>query len=337
MKNRGIEIFKQVVIPIISLVLSFVFWFLPYWGSQPLIFSLAPAEKLLLSLLSFVVITLFRIAWIEADNLKLQKIEHEQLEIIHEVEGEILNSRKFYRDVFAMRYGINDVFVKQCIVKIKNVTEEIRTAAENKNLRVEHDHLFMVKDVLDIYKNDDECVWRYSWPIYSDKRLFQHDAWRQYFAETAIMLRKRQLKEIHILLIIKDSTTLQNPRISKLLDYFRTNKRNVCRIILEERFKRICSQNSIPDKNWIDFGIYAKKLLFISDVDASGNGMFTKSMSLIDKYCAIFDTIWDCNNKLADVNPSNNETKVSIEELFRFDEEYFQPEDGNIFNNQPNH
>ncbi len=323
MTSRAVEIFKQIAIPIISLGISLVFWFLPYWGTAPVSFS--SSDRLLLSLLSFVAITLVRIAWLDAVNVKQQRLDNETWEILHIVDSDMHNSRKYYTDVVSMRYGKNDVFVKQCIKKIRQLTEDIRIAAQNMDLRVEKEHLFTVKDVLDIYKDDDERIWRYSWPIDLSRELFEHDAWRQYFEETALMLRKRQLKEIHILLILNDRAALDNPRIKKLLDYFKTNRKNVCRYTFEERFKSICGQHGIPDKNWIDFGIYAKKLLFIADADASANGLFTKSAPLIEKYCNIFDFAWEKGHTYA--NPSQCETHVTLDELFSFDEKQFREEE----------
>lgn len=320
MEERKEELRRQLVILGISLVSSFVFWFLPFWTGTPYKFTVA--DQFLMSLTSFIALTMLDIVWIEGNNLAQQRSDYKKWTIMNDADKELNNIRTFFGQVVQGAYNKKDLFVNQYMGKLQRLAGEIKHTAEKNELRVEANHLLSVDDVLAVFEGDRERIWRYTWPISSNERVLGHPAWRRYFEETANMLHQRQLNGIHILVIVPDLSTLSLPRVTKLLDFFHAFKGMECRIVLHDQFVIICGDNDIP-RTWLDFGIYAKRLLFITDTDGSGNGLWTKDDQIIQKYVGVFDVVWQTKG-ISKTNPSVCNTLVTLAELMDFDDN--QPE-----------
>jgi hypothetical protein len=71
--------------------------------------------------------------------------------------------------------------------------------------------------------------------------------------------------------------------------------------------------------NYIDFGIYGDILLFLTEqYEPEIIGVFTKNRTQIQHYRHLFDSMW--GSAIARKNPSTAVERVTLEELYAFDE-----------------
>lgn len=314
---------KQIVILVVSLFISFIFWFLPFWKEN--YFKFSTSDQFLMAISSFIALALIDLIWIEGNILAYKKSEFINWEINNQVEKELHNIRILFSSLVQTAETSNDLFVNHYFNKIQDLYSEIRHTTEKNELRVNENHLLAIDEELAAFEGAKERILRYTWLFLSDNKLFDSSNWRRYFEETIKLINQKKLNKVKILLLVPSYSFLELPRINKLLDFVKTTKNVECRVIINTMFEEICSDNGISTKS-IDFGIYSDRLLFITDADGTENGLWIKDKKTILHFNKVFEMVWSTRG-LSKENPSQSVTPMKFSDLFDFDENYREPEE----------
>jgi hypothetical protein len=305
------EIWKQVVILLLSLVLSLA---AAFWT------SFSRADQILLTIGLFMALLLIDIIWLLATAAQRQSKEYELWQLRDAADVELANVRHHFAEIAQMSHGGNDIFVSHFMKEIHDLSRSIKDAADKQELRTASDFYIKAKDIFGAFLGDPNPVLRYTWPISESDKLFEEPAWFRFFEVKARMVEQKEIKGARALLILDGPHMLTLPRIVKLLDFFHTNPGQECRIIMKDAFQRICTENNIPC-TYLDFGIYGQRMLFRSEQYAPEYiGVYTKDTGTIQAYSKFFDTLWD-SPAISKANPSVSNAIVSIQELMAFDTE----------------
>lgn len=314
---------RQIVILVASLIISFIFWFLPFWKDNN--FNFSTSDQFLMAISSFIALALIDLIWIEGNILAHKKGEFTNWEITNQVDKELHNIRFLFSSIVDTAETSNDLFVNHYLHKIQNLYSEIRHTTEKNELRVDENHLLAIDEELAAFEGAKERILRYTWLFLSDNMLFDSSNWRRYFEETIKLVDQKKLNKIKILLLVPSYSFLETPRIIKLLDFINNTKNVECRVIIKTKFEEICSDSGISSKN-IDFGIYSDRLLFITDADGTENGLWIKDKKTILHFIKVFEMVWSTRG-LSKENPSICTSPMKFSDLFDFDENYQGPKD----------
>lgn len=314
--ESNIDLKKQLIALLISLLASLLISFIPDWTKV----SFSTADQVLLAIGSFIAFLLLDILWIMGHYADRVIKNDNKWNIENSCDIELMNIRNYFHQITQDAYGPKDLFVGHFLKEIRRITNAMREAAEKKEVVVQADHLLSVDNVLDAFQGDGDRIWRYTWPFSNDSKLFSEVPWKRYFEVTTNMLQKKHIKSIRALFIINNHSLLSGARFCKILDYMSCTPGMDCRIILRDVFQTIADDNGIPPEN-PDFGIYGKKLLFVtSQYEPVTMGVFTKDEKQIDKYIRLFDTLW-ASQSITKKNPSQNKNCITLQELFEFDDQ----------------
>lgn len=305
----------QIAVLLISLLLPIVFIVVLHWAKV----DLSTAEDIVLGILLFIALLLLDILWL-ANKIATREARDEELWTLRELcDKELTNIRNCFCQIIRDSYGDKDLFVTHLMKQLHQLGETIKDVAEKRELRVQADHFLSVDNVLDAFQGDSERIWRYTWPIDAKHILFDDHAWKRYFEKTAEMVEQGAIKQIRTMLVLDEPKLVQAPRVNKLFDFFHTNKGFECFTINQHDYRSICANNGVPG-NYIDFGIYGNRLLFLTEqYEPDIIGVFTKDLTTIQHYKSLFDSMWG-SPSVARRNPSNAEQRVTLEELYEFDE-----------------
>lgn len=309
------ELKKQIIVLIISLVVSIVFSFVPEWTG----IELTLYEQILFSLSLFIVFLLLDILWIVAHRLNQLSRETDYWLLRNNGDWELSNIRASFAKIIQDSYGKRDLFIAHFMKEFQRVSNEIKDVTEKQELRVAADHFLSVENVLDAFSGDDERIWRYTWPLSAGQKLFDDLPWKRYFEATTKMLIDKKIECIRSILILDSASLINDHRIKKLMDFFYSNERMDCRFILHNVYNKICSDNGLPP-HYIDFGIYGRRLLFRTEqYEPEIIGTFSKDANLINNYVKLFDAMWNADS-ITNKNPSIVTEIVTLEDLFKFDD-----------------
>lgn len=313
---RALREARQTVVLLVSLLISILSGMLTNLGGR---FAFTPPEQIILGGLVFCGLQLVEVAWL-ANKVAARERQEEELWLLREsIDGELLNVSRCFVRVAREAYGENDLFVAHFRREIHQLAESIGEVAERRQLRVQADHFLTVDNVLDAFQGDAERIWRYTWTVEGEHRLFDELAWKRYFEKTAAMVERGEIKEVRTLLVIEKQEALESPRMRRLLDFFHTNKGFRCCIANRNDVRLLCNDNS-GMTNCIEFGIYGDRLLFLTEqYEPQVRGVFTKDPGTIKHYCKLFDSMWS-SASVASANPSTATARVTLAELYKFDE-----------------
>ncbi|MGH9895969.1 MAG: hypothetical protein ACREA0_29075, partial [bacterium] len=111
---------------------------------------------------------------------------------------------------------------------------------------------------------------------------------------------------------------VDTPKISALFRYFASHRGFGCYHMKRADYAAISADNQIP-ANWLDFGIYGSRLLFLTEQYAPEIiGTFSKDTKRIEHYTRLFDSLWG-SAAVARPNPANAKPVLTLEELFAAD------------------
>ena len=134
------------------------------------------------------------------------------------------------------------------------------------------------------------------------------------------LLKQKKMKAVHAILVVDALETMKTPRMEKLLDFYKTNDGFQCRIIKRENYETLCADSDIA-LEYTDIGIFGRRLLFLTErYEPEIQGVFIRDQDKIAHYRDHFDKIWD-SVSVSIKNPSEAVEQVSLEALFKFDEE----------------
>lgn len=302
----------QVIIVLASLATSIGLAFLPDWTKKT--FSLP--EQVILSVTLFSAFILLDLCYLVSKRLQL-KIKEVRLWKLKELgDRELSNVRESFFKLIENSYGDKDLFVTHFIKHLRQLEQEIKQAADTNELYVQADHFLSAKNILDGFLGSEERVVRWTWPVSGNDKLFDDLPWKHFFEKTAQMAQSGNIKSVKAIFIIDSSDEIDSPRFQKLLRFFKTNPNMECRLILAKDYQYVCRDNHVPS-NYQDFGIYGDRLLYRTYEEAKG--AFSKHSPTIENYIKLFDTMWSSVG-ITRENPSTDSTKVTIEDLFSFDE-----------------
>lgn len=307
---------RQILVLVLQLVVSVLVTIWPDWGRL----EFTKADEVLLGSSLFVAFLLLDILWVTS-RLAARNSREDSLWIIRdECDTHLRNISQSYARLLRDAYGSSDLFVGHFRSAVRRLEQSITEVAESRRLRVQADHFLNVDNVLDAFQGDSELIWRYTWDINDGSdRLFDELAWRRYFERTADMVRGGQIKEVRTILVLDDANVTSAPRIEALLRFFRTHSGFSCCTVLKEDFRTLCNDSDVPGK-CIDFGIYGRRLLFLTEqYEPSVTGVFTKDQALIERFCRLFDSMWG-SPSVAKPNPNRGTDTVTLEELYALDE-----------------
>lgn len=308
---------KQIIVISISLGVSILLSFVPKWTGIPIKLY----EQILFSISLVIVCLLLDILWITAHRLNQLSKDSELWILRNKADWELSNIRSSFTKIAEGSYGKRDLFIAHFMKEFRRLSNKIRNVTEKQELRVVADHFLSVENVLDAFSGDDERIWRYTWPLTVGEKLFDELPWKCYFEETAKMLNEKRIKYIRSILILDNLTLIKDSRIEKLMDYFHSNQRMDCRIISNDVYQKICSDNELPTR-YKDFGIYGRRLLFrTEEYEPEIIGTFSKDVNLISNYVSLFDVMWN-SDSVTRKNPSTVTEIVPLEDLFKFDDEH---------------
>jgi len=318
MKSRGSDVKRQIGFSVVSLIASvLVSTLVPSWVGV----TLPVPDKLALALLLFLVSHMLNVVHIVSKIASQQARERELWSIWEEGERDLSNIRACFSKLVSGSYGPRDLFVAHFRREFEELARLIHDAAQKNEVRVIAEHFLSVDNVLEAFREDDEPVMRYVWPIAAGDKLFDDHAWRSYFEATTKMARQKTIKWIRAILVVDSYELVKTPRLGALLSFFRGEKGLDCRLIREQDFKVLCSESRMPGA-YLDFGIYGTRLLFRTEQYVpSIIGLFTKDPGLISQYTALFDRMWS-SASITTANPSTPSAgTVSLEELLAADAE----------------
>lgn len=199
------------------------------------------------------------------------------------------NVRLHAQQVTSATYGEHDRYVRYFMNEILLLEAKLRAAAEQKDLVVSSDEFQSPEDIKGAFRQDvRERVFSYTWPIYSAGSVFTTTGWRYFFDLTMRMLAEGVLTQVRALLIVENRDLLNSPNVQRLLAFYSRATGADAKVVVISDFEEIAERNAIP-KGWVDFGIYDKSLLYVTE---HNNGRFTKDDSRISQYLRLFDTIW---------------------------------------------
>lgn len=283
-----------------------------------LITGLTTADQVLITLGLFTSFVLLDLLWLMAKLVAHQVQVHALWRVREHADGQLVNIRHHFAQIAKMSHGQQDLFVSHFNKEIEALARSIKDAAEKQELRKTSDFYIRAEDIFAAFLGDTEKVLRYTWPIRDAERLFGEPAWWRFFEVKARMIEQKTIKACQALLIVDSEDSLKLPRITRLLDYFKTKDGLDCRVIMRADFSRICSENAIP-ATYLDFGIYGTRMLFRSEqYEPDYIGLYTKDAATIQQYSEFFGTLWD--SVVSKANPSAAKEIVSWTELKEFDD-----------------
>jgi len=308
------ELKRQIVVLVVSLLASFAFvWIFDLTGVD-----FSTSEQFIFGVLLFVAFLLLDVFFL-ANKIAGREAREEELWTLREpFDKDLTNVRNCFIRIIRESYGDKDLFVAHFTKQVHQLGESIMDVAEKRELRVQADHFLSVENVLDAFQGDSERIWRYTWPIHAEQRLFDDHPWKHYFEKTTTMVEQAEIKEIRAVLVLDEPQLVEAPRVKRLLDFYHTNRGFECFIINQQDFQSICTANSVP-VHYIDFGIYGNRLLFLTEqYEPEIIGVFTKDTTRIQHYKNLFDSLWG-SVSVGRKNPSTAAQRVTLEELYEFD------------------
>jgi hypothetical protein len=311
------ESVKQISVMLLSLLVSIIIAFVPDWYKTS---TFTNADQIILGFLSFGTFLLIDMVWLTYDYTRLKKDDVEHWEMRQDSDTDLANIRANFHKIYQEAYSKNDLFISHFRKEIQELSMNIKEVAEKQELYISADHFLSVENVLDAFEGDSERIWRYTWPIdATDEALFDPLHWKQYFEVTIKMLNQGKMNKIQCILLLKEPQIINSPRIIKLLNFFKATPSMDCRISTQKKYEEICASDGFAI-NSKEFGIYSSQLLYINEqYQPVIRGIFTKDPNRIQAYRKLFNTMWTLES-VSDENPSKQSNKISLAELFNFDE-----------------
>lgn len=305
----------------LNFVLSFLTGFAPGWTRDD--FTLP--DQIGLSVGLFAVGVLLDVVYLLSRGADKQVEEYNIWTLRSRADNLLNNIRAHFAEIAREAQGTNDLFVSHYQEKVEELHRAIKESAEKGELRVTTNFWMNADVVFNILDGEKKPTLRYTWPIEKGEALFNDMAWNKSFQVTGDLADEGKL-EVQALLIVATWSVLQEPNVAALLDYYKNGKGQECRIILEKNYDQVCEGNEIP-KNYLDFGIYGKHMLFRSEVYRPVYvGSYTKDASVIAKYTKFFDHIWRAAGTKK--NPSKESRSMSAEDLINAEHARTVPIDG---------
>jgi hypothetical protein len=281
---------------------------------------LSITDNVIISINLFIAFKILDVSYHHQKMLENQIKLFEHWKIDDDTDKIVHNIRASFFKIAQDAYGKKDLFVTNFMNRVRKLERDIINVAEIKELRVAGNYFLNAENVLDAFDDEENKFWYYTWPIEDgNNKLFDVIQWKQYFEATAKMTIDGKIGHIRAILILKDLSLVESPRIKKLLDYYKTTEKMSCKITTSFEFGDICRGDSF-EASYSDWGIYGKQLLYINEAyEPNIIGLFIKNQTEILRYHKLFEAMWNYDS-VTKPNPSTETKKISFQELFDFDE-----------------
>jgi hypothetical protein len=281
-------------------------------------YGFTAAEQTLLTVCLFTVFALLDVILVIGRNADHRIKAYELWSVRNEADIELANIRHSFAELARLSHGRKDIFISHFMKEIHNLAKKIKEASDKQELRTASEFYVKAEDIFESFVGEADLVLRYVWPIDPKERLFGEPAWGRFFEVKVRMVEKKKIRGACAILIFERADDIKNPKVQKLLEFFRTNDGHSCRIMMRDDFAKLCAENGIPG-NYLDFGIYGSRMLFRSErYNPEYIGVYTKDEGLVQTYAKFFDTLWD-SPTMTTANPVNTDVKVDVEHLMAFD------------------
>lgn len=175
------------------------------------------------------------------------------------------------------------------------------------------------------FDGDKDPILRYTWYIEPNARLFADSSWAHYFSLTAELVGKRQIRSAKAVLILDDGCDLDDEKCRALVGFFHSMPNYACSVITEANYDAIRRDRDFAGKNFIEFGVYGTRLLFLSqdyvtrsDGSQKIEGTFHKDSETIREFAEGFDAIFDSPLVVTDLKGADRpKEKVALAELVK--------------------
>jgi hypothetical protein len=221
------------------------------------------------------------------------------------------------RQVASTAYGEHDRYLRYFMREIVRLESKLREAAEQLDLVVPSDEFQSREDIEGAFRQGSKKrLFRYTWPIDTEGSVFTTTGWRYFFDLTIRMLTENALTDVRALLILSDASLLDSPNVERLLTFYSATKGVEAKVVLKSDFEAIAERNEVP-RDWVDFGIYDKSLLYITE---QSSGRFTKDKYRIELYVRLFNIIWDSTGLvIAGSEEREPEDRLTLTQLLELD------------------
>ncbi len=308
--GSGLRVLIKIAIPLAGLALSA----LCVWIAGLRGVSIDPAVQLLLIVSGGILTAVLELVVISAERNYQHEMKAKTWAITHRAEVELENLRATFPRIVQDSYSADaDLYVEYFVRRFGELAREIIQAADSGVLRVTHAHAMSIDNVLAAFADDQEKILRYVWPLEPQEHPFADDAtWKAYFQRTVHMTRKREIKEIRVLFVIDPRSARNDAELVDLFAFFKNTRSLQCKLLAPATYRNVCNDYSVPQR-YEDFGIYGKLLYCGEGYVPEVVGEYTKDVTSIEKYKALFDTLWGGPD--AEDNPSTAASAVEISEL----------------------
>ena len=304
---------NQFIIICASLLVSVVVTFIPGWTG----IAFTTAEQVLVGASMFTAFILLDVLQLVRSVAAAEKREREQWSDETELDDVLGIVRKHYANIVRKRHGDDDLFVAHFQRKVTALEEDIRKAAQLDQLWVGNHHFGSVDKVMNAFLGERKPLHRSVWITQANERLFELHADLEYFRLLAEAADRRRLGGVNSLCVVSSYEDLKAPRIKAFLDYYMTQQRFDCRIVLAAEYEKALTDAQLSPE-FIDFGIYGTRQMFLTTYyEPERKGVFMRNRAEVRRYTEFFDTIW--NSRTVRKNPSVSKERMTLDELIAID------------------
>ncbi len=274
-------------------------------------------DQVLISLGIFIVSILLDLIFLTQHMAAIKEFSRKRWLIEKEADQEISNIRDCFSEIVRKRYGEKDLFVSNFRRKMTELAADIYKASHQGELFLDSRHFASAGEVMESFLGEKCPLHRSVWMLEPGEKLFGIHADLEYFRLLLEAAQKRKIKGVKTLCVLQDMADIKDSRIAAFLDFYTTNKRFECKIVLNADYQRFGLDEKLSG-DFEDFGIYGTRQLFLTKTySPDRSGLFVRDERRVSLYINFFDKVW--GSKAVRSNPSNARNGVTIDDLIAID------------------
>lgn len=282
---------------IISVLLSVVS------GFVSACFGFDPFQSIATAFFVFLACELISITWFISGVYFRQKKENQFLNKITPYNTKLQEINEFLYNVLLNSHGDDDLFVITCTKAIENLYSLFKDASDEQRVEITSDYIINVKGVFEALNMTKNKTIKLTFPIKKINGSIIPSAEDRKFFETIYKkIISHEVSQLEILVILDDSSMLNDDQLNKLFDFYKSNINYYCKYTFATDFIEACNNNMVPTTS-LDFGIYGPKMLFVVEGLSPYKGVYYKDEIKISRYTELFDEVWNFESITFD-NPS---------------------------------
>lgn len=247
-----------------------------------------------------------------------EKMNYSFEEQANEWTGKLYEMNEYCKSIIENSHGPHDLFIVTCKKNIDNLYHILQVAARDEKIEISSDYIINSVGVFDALNVSDEKIIELTFPIEQlQEGILQTSEDKKFFETAYRMVQEGFVKNIKVLLILKEESFIHDDRLIALCKFYDINKGFEGKYISKVDFIKACESNMISSSQ-LDFGIYGPRMLFKVDSYDPYTGSYTKNEAKVQRYRKLFDEMWNfasVTHDLPDSNSSATET-MNIVQLF---------------------